>query len=106
MGCHLIWSGSATPAGRSLFRLLPLERTICEPGSGWLPTLVASDAKGRSYKNTWKQRTLRDALETQGAGRLSPEWAAWFMGYPAAHWQSGLTAMQYIRRSRKKSSAR
>lgn len=54
--CFLTWEISATPARRSLFRLVPRTPSTAETGSGLLPTPTVADAKGVSTENCHRQQ--------------------------------------------------
>jgi hypothetical protein len=89
--CLPIWRPWATPGGRLIFRLVPLERTTNENESGLLPTPAASDCKGSVQGETLERRRsmtrgvrLPEALmrmvptptagNSHSAGRLDEFW--------------------------------
>jgi hypothetical protein len=103
--CFLTWKASATPAGRSLFQLVPLEPTTDATGSGLLPTLTARDFKSDTCSPEF--RAKRDALKTGKTlpwtlrGLLNPTWCEWFMGFPVGHTALEPSAMPSSPKSRK-----
>lgn len=107
---YLIWKVSATPQRRSVFQLVPLTPRTSGNESTLLPTVAATDWKGRSGKGHIQRhgnKRLSDAilyptitasdatggpgnsgrdgglnLRTAIGGNLNPEWVEWFMGFP------------------------
>lgn len=87
-----IWSEKATPQGRSLSRLLQSARNMPGRGSLWFPTIKASDSiMGMTARTSGRPIEMSTHLQTivglsvgwkPGDGRLNPEWAEWFMGFP------------------------
>lgn len=95
----MTWKVKATPSGRLLFQLAPLDRPNKESGYGWWRTLRASESA-----EPWKQvDARRSRMRSEGdvqtgnlygltqelqkaegldTGRVNPEWAEWFQGYP------------------------
>lgn len=65
-----------------------------------LPTLTASDAIGGAGLHGRGGMNLRTAI----GGRLNPEWAEWFMGYPSGHTELEPSEMQLYRNVRAKHS--
>ncbi len=81
---YLIWEGSSTPQGHSLFRLVPRTHPTTDLDYSSLPeiwpTLTVQDAKnnGGPSQHLRKQKPLNAEID----GPLNPEFCEWFMGYP------------------------
>lgn len=92
--CFLKWKASATPAGRSLYRLVPWAPPIGGIGSGLWATPTANLSIAASMEASAKEAARlhpqgRYTLATQIAerhpdlnGQLNPEWVEWLQGYP------------------------
>lgn len=74
--CSLTWKVSATPHGRLLFRLVPLELTTGEIGSGLLPTPTAQSYGTNQGGAMGRVGKLRPSLETMARSGLLPTLAA------------------------------
>lgn len=89
--CWLTWQHGATPQGRSLFRLVPSKPRTDATGSGFWPTVRASEWKGcgdwrTQTARTWtRQHYLTGVVLTTeriDGARLNPDWVQRMMGYP------------------------
>jgi len=94
--CYLTWKRSATPAGRSLFRLVPSAPPTGGIGSGFwrmpeamdiVPTPTAINRPHDGQRQTWRRLARKGQVtkeEAQAAinGKLSAAWVSRLMGYP------------------------
>jgi len=77
----LTWKLQATPAGRSLFQLVPSGRIIGGTEYGLLPTPLASDARGRWGRTD--DNLLRNYLPQRFGGTYPhPSLVETMMGFP------------------------
>lgn len=107
--CVLTWKVSATPSGRSVYRLVPSMRGTKDSESGLWPTLavtVTGGPTGLGGGSGNRHKLYRMLGATEGrklcCGSLNPEWAEWFMGYPIKHTELEDSATPSSRRSRKR----
>ena len=106
----LTWSVRVSPSGLSWWVLPMPERTTTAHGHSLLPTLAARDyrhpnapggiSRGKRPPKSGKQ--LPNAL----GGPINPEWAEWFMGFPAGWTELSPSETQSVRKSRRLSAAR
>lgn len=75
--CLLIWNRSHTPAGRLLYRLLPLEQSTVETGSGFWATPTAGEQN--DYNVNWES-----LARLYRGGRLMRQIASAFLPTPSA----------------------
>ena len=91
MIASLTWKVKATPSNRLLLQLVPSTLRTDETGSGFLPTLMASEWKltgdlVKLKKPSGHHLKLTNVVcqedQPTGNGSLSPQWLESFMGYP------------------------
>lgn len=82
--CAMTLKRKATPSGRQLFQLAPLERRISATGSGFWPTPRASGGSLSGGSNSRKAALKRGQYLS---GKLNPAWIGWLMGY-GTEWHS------------------
>ena len=69
--CYLTWRAKATPRNRLLFQLLPSMRRTGETAFGLLPTMTATNANGRTYQYSRREKT-KPVLSLAGVAKLWP----------------------------------
>lgn len=83
--CVLIWNVSATPSGRSVYRLVPSMPRTNGNGSGFWPTPNARDYKDSGPNVNYEKIKKKCKLAGAVGGPVNPAFSEWLMGYPIGH---------------------